>query len=131
MHHEVVRAQHAGVAHDLGANVLHQLGRRRLAQEGIDGVTHQPHAAQQNKGAHGETCPAVEVNPRYLRENGAGKHRAGGDAIVSRVHRRCRERLRRNALAHGAHEGRHPQLDDDGKHEHHHQREREFSRLGG
>ena len=116
--HEVVRPEHAGIAHDLVADVL-DVGRvGDLAQKRAHGLPDELHAAPEDESAHGQARPAVEVDVDELRDDGGREDRRRGDDIVSRVHGRGLEGLRGDGAPEAPVERRHPELDRHRAHEH-------------
>ncbi len=115
VHHQVVRAQHPGVGHDGGADLLHHFGIGRRAQQRVDGIADQPPARPEDEDSDRKAHPAIDVQTEDTGGQQGKQHRRGGDDIVAAVGRGSQQRARIDQPAHPGIKARQPELDQDGK----------------
>ena len=129
--HQIVDAQHAGVAQRLFLNMGDQGGVGRCAQQRVDGIPHERCAAVQNKPGNTQTHHAVNaVEPGEVGQHRGDQHGGGGDDIVAGIGGGCHQGFRVDAPADGAVQARHPELDKNGSDQHQNHRNAEGN-LGG
>ena len=121
VHHQVMHAQHAGVAHHSLLDVIHQVIAGAFAQQRAEGVHHQTPAGDQDEHATPTPIRPSSMSQPVTRHRMAGnEHRTGAQHIVAAVRRRGNEGLGADGAADGAVEAAHPQLDQNGSDQHGH-----------
>ena len=131
VHHQVMHAQHAGVAHHSLLDVIHQVIAGAFAQQRAEGVHHQTPAGDQNEHGHAHTHQTIQNVPAgQAAQNGGNEHRTGAQHIVAAVRRRGNEGLGTDGASDGAVEAAHPQLDQNGSDQHGNGQQTELHRCG-
>ena len=85
VNHQIMHAQHAGIAHQLFADMADQFRRRRVAQQRVKRLFDQRNAADEDEHRHRRADIAIQFQPGQLGGNRAQQHCAGGDHIVAAV----------------------------------------------
>ena len=117
--HQVMHAQHAGVAQCLFLDVLHQFRVGGCAQQRVNGVFHKHGTAVQDERRYAQAHQAVDaVKAGELRQNRGCQHRCRGDDVIAGVSGSGKQRLRLNGCANVPVEGTHPELNEDGCRQH-------------
>ena len=131
VHHQVMYAQHAGIAHHGLVDMLHQILAGAFAQQRAQGVHYQPPAGDQDKHRHAHAHQAIQHIPAgHPAEDGGHQHGRGAQHVVAAVGGGGDEGLGGNDAADGTVEAAHPQLDQNGYHQHRHGQPAKLHRGG-
>ena len=98
--------------------VFHQIGVCPASQQGGDGVPGNADAGPENEACHGKAHKTVHIHMEQAAHHIAQKNPGGGDDIVAAVGGGSGQGDGADALAQGAEEGAHPQLDAQGGNQH-------------
>ena len=131
VHHQIMYAQHAGIAHHSLFDMLHKILAGTFAQQRAQGIHHQPPAGDQDKHCHAHAHQAVQHVPAgHPAEDSGYQHGSGAQHVVAAVGGSGDEGLGGNDASNGAVEAAHPQLDQNGHHQHRHGQPAELHRGG-
>ena len=83
VNHQIMGAQHVGIAHDLLLNILNQLGIRGAAEQRVKRLADQSESAVQNEDGYSKSHPSVEFDAGEMRNQGCCKHCDRSDDVVS------------------------------------------------
>ena len=113
--HQIVHAQHAGIAQGLFLNMLDQIRVRRRTQQRIDGVFDEHCTAVQNERRHTDTHQSVNADKAgELCQNRGCQNRCRRDDIVAGIGGGGQQRFRVDGRADLPVQSAHPELDEDG-----------------
>ena len=130
--HQIMHAQHAGVAQGFFLDMFDKVRVRRRTQQRVDRVFDEHRAAVENKQRYTDAHESIEPGKAgQLGQHGGDQHDTGGDDIVAGIGGGGKQRVRVDALADRAVEAAHPELDEDGRHEHGDRQPAEADRCGG
>ena len=131
VHHQVMYTQHAGITHHGLFDMLHKILAGAFAQQRAQGIHHQSPAGDQDEHRHAHAHQAIQHVPAgHPAEDGGHQHGSGAQHVVAAVGGGGDEGLGGNDASDGAVEAAHPQLDQNGHHQHRHGQPAELHRRG-
>ena len=117
--HQIVHAQHAGIAQGLFLDMLDKVRVRRCTQQRIDGVFDKHCTAVQDERRHANTHQTVKAGKTgdFCQDRGR-QNRCRRDDIVAGIGGGGQQRFRVDGRADLPVQPAHPELDEDGRSQH-------------